>query len=349
MSKSFNLSALVRSNILSLAPYSSARSEFSGNASVWLDANESPYNGPYNRYPDPLQKQVKERLGAIKGVDARRIFLGNGSDECIDLVYRVFCEPHTDNVVAISPSYGMYEVCADINAVAYRKVSLAADFGLDADALLAATDAHTKVIWICSPNNPTGNAFSAEAIEKVLSGFSGIVVVDEAYADFSSQPSMLTRLDVYPNLIVLQTFSKAWGSAGVRLGMAMASEKIVSLFNKVKYPYNVNVLTQEYALRHIDRMPEVEQWINSILSERSRLIAALDALPQVVHIFASDANFVLVLVVDADGIYTHLQQQGIIVRNRNKVEKCLGCLRITVGTPEENNAVINGIKSYDIK
>ena len=347
MNNLFNLSALVRSNILSLAPYSSARSEFSGSANVWLDANESPYNGPYNRYPDPLQKQVKQRLAAIKGVNASRIFLGNGSDECIDLVYRVFCEPGIDNAVAISPSYGMYEVCADINDVAYRKVPLANDFALDADALLAATDPHTKVIWICSPNNPTGNAFSAAHIERVLSRFGGIVVVDEAYGDFSSQPSMRTRLEQYPNLIVLQTFSKAWGSAGVRLGMAFASEEIVALFNKVKYPYNVNLLTQEYALRHLDRMAEVEQWISDILRERSRLTAALEVLPQVEHIFASDANFVLVRVTDADGIYRHLQRQGIIVRNRNRVEKCVGCLRITVGTPEENNAVINGIKSYD--
>ncbi|MGM9868198.1 MAG: histidinol-phosphate transaminase, partial [Sodaliphilus sp.] len=278
---------------------------------------------------------------------ASHIFLGNGSDECIDLVYRVFCEPGVDNVVAISPSYGMYEVCADINDVAYRKVSLADDFALDADALLAATDAHTKVIWICSPNNPTGNAFSVGDIERMLSRFPGIVVVDEAYGDFSSQPTMRTRLEQYPNLIVLQTFSKAWGSAGVRLGMAFASEEIVSLFNNVKYPYNVNVLTQEYALRHLERMEEVEQWVDTILSERSRLIAALEALPQVEHIFASDANFVLVRVTDADGIYRHLQGQGIIVRNRNRVEKCMGCLRITVGTPEENNAVINGIKNYD--
>lgn len=349
MNSLFNLSALVRRNILSLAPYSSARSEFSGSASVWLDANESPYNGPYNRYPDPLQKQVKERLAAIKGVDASRIFLGNGSDECIDLVYRVFCEPGADNVVAIAPSYGMYEVCADINDVAYRKVVLGDDFALDADALLAATDAHTKAIWICSPNNPTGNAFSIEAIALVANAFPGIVVVDEAYGEFSSQPSMRMALDAHPNLIVLQTFSKAWGSAGVRLGMAFASAEIVALFNKVKYPYNVNLLTQEFALRHLSQIAEVEQWVASILSERTRLTAALTALPQVEHIFASDANFVLVRVADADAIYSHLQAMGIIVRNRNKVEKCAGCLRITVGTPEENDAVINGIKCYDTK
>ena len=342
----FNLNALVRPNILSLAPYSSARSEFSGTASVWLDANESPFNGPYNRYPDPLQKQVKERLSAIKGVAANRIFLGNGSDECIDLMYRVFCEPKTDNVVAISPSYGMYEVCADINDVEYRKVPLRDDFSLNVEALIAATDDHTKVIWICSPNNPTGNAFSTADIERVLGAFKGIVVVDEAYGEFSSQKSMRFMLARYPNLLVMQTFSKAWGSAGVRLGMAFASEEIIALFNKVKYPYNVNMLTQQFALKHMDRLGEVQQWIETLLSERTRLIKSLNELEQVEQVFATDANFVLVRVVNADAIYSHLQAQGIIVRNRNKVEKCLGCLRITVGTESENNAVINGIKSY---
>lgn len=342
----FNLNALVRPNILSLAPYSSARSEFSGTASVWLDANESPFNGPYNRYPDPLQKQVKERLSAIKGVAANRIFLGNGSDECIDLMYRVFCEPKTDNVVAISPSYGMYEVCADINDVEYRKVPLRDDFSLNVEALIAATDDHTKVIWICSPNNPTGNAFSTADIERVLGAFKGIVVVDEAYGEFSSQESMRFQLDRYPNLLVMQTFSKAWGSAGVRLGMAFASEAIITLFNKVKYPYNVNMLTQQFALKHMDRLGEVQQWIETLLNERTRLIKSLNELEQVEKVFATDANFVLVRVVNADAIYSHLQAQGIIVRNRNKVEKCLGCLRITVGTESENNAVINGIKSY---
>ena len=340
------LEKLVRPNILKLEPYSCARNEFSGTASVWLDANESPFNGPYNRYPDPLQKQVKERLSAIKGVATNRIFLGNGSDECIDLMYRVFCEPKTDNVVAISPSYGMYEVCADINDVEYRKVPLRDDFSLNAEALIAATDDRTKVIWICSPNNPTGNAFSTADIEHVLGAFKGIVVVDEAYGEFSSQKSMRFMLDRYPNLLVMQTFSKAWGSAGVRLGMAFASEEIIALFNKVKYPYNVNMLTQQFALKHMDRLGEVQQWIETLLSERTRLIKGLNELEQVEKVFATDANFVLVRVVNADAIYSHLQAQGIIVRNRNKVEKCLGCLRITVGTESENNAVINGIKSY---
>lgn len=347
--KDFQLNRLVRDNIRTLAPYSSARSEFSGHASVWLDANESPFNSPYNRYPDPLQREVKKRLERVKGVPANQIFLGNGSDECIDLVYRVFCEPKTDNVVAISPTYGMYEVCADINDVEYRKVPLADGFSIDTDALLAATDAHTKVIWICSPNNPTGGAFSHADITKVLSAFSGIVVVDEAYSDFSSVESMRLSLDNHPNLLVMQTFSKAWGCASVRLGMAFASEAIISLFNKVKYPYNVNLLTQQFALRQLDRLDEMQKWVSTLLSERTRLIQNLRELPQVVKIFHTDANFVLARVTDADGIYSHLQQQGIIVRNRNKVEKCLGCLRITVGNEEENNALINGIKSYGAK
>ncbi|MDO4511682.1 MAG: histidinol-phosphate transaminase [Bacteroidales bacterium] len=342
----FDLNKLVRQNILSLAPYSCARNEFSGTASVWLDANESPFNGPYNRYPDPLQKQVKERLSAIKGVDAERIFLGNGSDECIDLMYRVFCQPKVDNVVAIAPSYGMYEVCADINDVEYRKVALNDDYTINVDALLAATDERTKVIWICSPNNPTGNAFPVADIERVIKGFSGIVVVDEAYGEFSSQPSMRFRLNEFPNLLVMQTFSKAWGSAGVRLGMAFASEAIIGLFNKVKYPYNVNMLTQQFALDHLAKLDDIKAWVDTLLSERTRLINSLDALPQVETTFPTDANFVLARVVDADDIYKHLQAQGIIVRNRNKVEKCLGCLRITVGTPEENDAVINGISNY---
>lgn len=347
--KNFQLNDLVRDNIRTLAPYSSARSEFSGTASVWLDANESPFNGPYNRYPDPLQREVKARLEAVKGVPANKIFLGNGSDECIDLMYRVFCEPKIDNVVAISPSYGMYEVCANINAVEYRKVPLRDDFSIDTDALLAATDAHTKVIWICSPNNPTGGAFSHADITKVLRAFSGIVVVDEAYADFSPVESMRFSLDSYPNLLVMQTFSKAWACAGVRLGMAFASEAIISLFNKVKYPYNVNLLTQQFALRHLDRIDEVKQWVSTLISERERLVERLKELPQVVKVYHTDANFALVRVTNADAIYRHLQQQGIIVRNRNKVEKCLGCLRITVGNENENNALINGIKSYGAK
>lgn len=346
MNKAFNLNDLVRPNILALEPYSSARSEFSGQAQVWLDANESPYNGPYNRYPDPLQKQVKTALAAIKGVPEQNIFLGNGSDECIDLAYRIFCRPGIDNVVAIAPSYGMYEVCADVNDVEFRKVALTDDYELDSAAMLAAADNHTKVMWICSPNNPTGNAFPAEQIEHLVSSFGGLVVVDEAYGDFSSQPSLRFKIGEHPNLLVMQTFSKAWASAGVRLGIAYASQEIIGLFNKVKYPYNVNVLTQRYALEHMQHIDEIEAQVADILSERYYLIGQLEGLEQVIDTYPTDANFVLTRVTDADGIYQHLCRQGIVVRNRNRVAKCLGCLRITVGTREENDAVVAGIKSF---
>lgn len=342
----FNLNDLIRDNISRLEPYSSARSEFSGTAGVWLDANESPFNSPYNRYPDPLQKELKKRISGIKGIDPSAIFLGNGSDECIDLVYRVFCTPGTDNAVSIAPSYGMYEVCADINNVQFRKVLLNNDFTLDFGKLAAACDSHTKVVWICSPNNPTGNAFAPELLLDFCRNFGGIVVVDEAYIDFSSKGSMLRHLSQLPNLIVLQTFSKAWGSAGVRLGMAFASPRIIAVFNKVKYPYNVNLLTQRYALGLLDKADEVKQWVGTLLRERSSLTESLAGIPVVQHIFSSDANFVLVKVTDADALYNHLKDCGIIVRNRNRVEKCLGCLRITVGNHDENIQLINAINEY---
>lgn len=342
----FNLSSLVRPNVLALEPYSSARSEFNGQAQVWLDANESPHNAPYNRYPDPLQKRVKEALAAIKGVPCDCIFLGNGSDEAIDLMYRVFCRPGVDNVVSISPSYGMYEVCANINDVEFRKVELDDDFGLQTEAMLAAADESTKVMWLCSPNNPTGNAFGVEQIKWLLTRFSGILVVDEAYGDFSSQPSMRHELANYPNLVVLNTFSKAWGSAGVRLGIAFASPQIVGLMNKVKYPYNVNALTQRYALERMGNIGEIEAQIADIMSERAYLIGQLEGLEQVIDTMPTDANFVLTRVTDADGIYAHLCRHGIVVRNRSRVAKCLGCLRITVGTREENDAVVAGIRSF---
>ena len=271
-----SLEQLVRKNIWSLAPYSSARDEYSGKeAHVFLDANENPYNSPYDRYPDPLQRELKQLLKKVKGVPEDMIFLGNGSDEPIDLAYRIFCEPGRDNVVAIEPTYGMYKVCADINNVEYRSVPLTPDWQLDPQALLRAADARTKVIWICSPNNPTGNDFPREAIHEVLTNFSGIVVIDEAYSDFSSQVPFRTRLDDYPGLIVLNTFSKAWASAAIRLGMAFASEDIIALFNKVKYPYNVNLLTQEKACALIDDFDTVESWLTQICRERSHVLPAL--------------------------------------------------------------------------
>ena len=339
-----NVEQLVRPNILKLKPYSSARDEFTGEASVYLDANENPFNAPLNRYPDPLQWTVKNKIADIKQVDPHQIFLGNGSDEPIDLVYRVFCEPATDNVVAIDPTYGMYQVAAGINDVEYRKVLLNDRFDFSADELLRATDRHTKLIFLCSPNNPTGNNLDRHQIIKTIENFSGIVVVDEAYIDFSSQPSLLGDLDRYPNLIVLQTFSKAWGSASVRLGMAFASPQIIAVMNKVKYPYNVNRLTQDYALQMLDDAEKMNEWVKILLQERTVLQSRLSELSFVDKIYPSDANFLLVKVSDANAIYKHLVNEGVIVRNRHNVSLCGNCLRITVGTPSENDRLIQALK-----
>jgi histidinol-phosphate aminotransferase len=344
-----NLDKLVRPNICKLTPYSSARNEFTGSASIFLDANENPYNEPFNRYPDPLQREVKKRLAAIKGVKPENIFLGVGSDEGIDLAYRIFCRPGIDNVVAIAPSYGMYEVCADINDIEYRRVSLDDNFNFDPDTLLAATDENTKLLWICSPNNPTGNAYPIEMILKTAQAFSGIVMVDEAYIDFSSKGSMIAHLDQCPNVIVLQTFSKAWGRAGLRLGVAYASPEIIDYYNKVKYPYNINAITQEKAIEALKNVAEVKAWVDELLDNRSLLAEALEKMSCVKHIYPSDANFLLIRVDDPDCLYNFLCKQGIIVRNRNRVEKCAGCLRITIGTKDENAQLINAINDYDRK
>ena len=344
-----NLDKLVRPNINKLTPYSSARNEFTGSASIFLDANENPYNEPFNRYPDPLQREVKKRLAAIKGVKPENIFLGVGSDEGIDLAYRIFCRPGIDNVVAIAPSYGMYEVCADINDIEYRRVSLDDNFNFDPDTLLAATDENTKLLWICSPNNPTGNAYPIEMILKTAQAFNGIVMVDEAYIDFSSKGSMIAYLDQCPNVIVLQTFSKAWGRAGLRLGVAYASPEIIDYYNKVKYPYNINAITQEKALEALENVAEVKAWVDELLDNRSLLAEALEKMSCVKHIYPSDANFLLIRVDDPDCLYNFLCKQGIIVRNRNRVEKCAGCLRITIGTKDENAQLINAINDYDRK
>ena len=343
----YELSKLVRPNIWALEPYSCARDEFKGmDAHVFLDANENPYNDPINRYPDPLQEKLKERLAPLKGVRPSQIFLGNGSDEAIDLVYRIFCNPGKDNVVAIAPTYGMYRVCADINDVEYRGVPLTEDWQLDTKALLNACDARTKVIWLCSPNNPTGNDFPREAIHEVLTGFSGIVVVDEAYCDFSAQVPFRSLLDNYPNLIVLNTFSKAWASAAIRLGMAFASEEIISLFNKVKYPYNVNLLTQEKALALLSDLGTIDAWLAQIRREREHVLPALAELPIVLKVFPTDANFVLVRVTDANRIYRYLIEKGIVVRNRTRVQLCRDCLRITIGTRQENNELLGALRFF---
>lgn len=338
---------LVRKNIQQLEPYSCARDEFKGRpAHVFLDANESPYNGPWNRYPDPLQEALKAKLAPVKGVKPEQMFLGNGSDEAIDLVYRVFCEPKVDNVVAIAPSYGMYEVCANINDVEYRKVMLEAEtFKMDANDMLKACDEHTKVIWICSPNNPTGNDMDRVEVKKILDTFSGIVVVDEAYGDFSPLRSMRELIVHYPRLIVLNTFSKAWESAGVRLGIACANEEIIALFNKVKYPYNVNILTQEYAMKLLDDGLRLDSHRREILRERESMWHALNELRCVHKIYPTAANFFLVNVADANGIYNYLVERGIVVRNRNRVQLCEGCLRITIGTKDENNELLGALRS----
>ena len=335
-----NLEKLVRPNILKLKPYSSARDEFKGEASVYLDANENPYNQPVNRYPDPLQTKVKKKIAELKKVEPKKIFLGNGSDEPIDLLFRVFCQPAVDNVVSVEPTYGMYEVAAGINNVEYRKSLLNDSFDFTSDELLQATDKRTKLIFLCSPNNPTGNNLSRSQIIETVEKFEGIVVVDEAYIDFSSQPSLLGDLERYKNLVVLQTFSKAWGSAAVRLGMAFADPKVVSLLNKVKYPYNINVLTQEYALKLLGNAENVDKWVKTLLAERTRLEVRLSELACVEKIYPTDANFLLVKVSDANAIYKKLVEKGIIVRNRNTVALCGNCLRITVGTLAENEALV---------
>ncbi len=341
------LQQLVRPNIWSLKPYSSARDEYSGvAASVFLDANENPYNLPNNRYPDPLQHEVKRKLAIVKQVLPEQIFLGNGSDEAIDLLFRAFCEPGADNVVAIDPTYGMYQVCAEVNDVAYRKVLLDEHFQFSADKLLAATDEHTKLIFLCSPNNPTGNDLLRSEVEKVLRQFEGIVVVDEAYNDFSNAPSFLSSLKEIPNLVVLQTFSKAWGCAAIRLGMAFASPEIIALFNKIKYPYNVNLLTQTQALEMLDRYDDIEHWVATLKEARVMLEDAFKCLPVTVQLFPSDANFFLVRVTDAPAIYNYLVSRGIIVRNRHSVALCGHCLRITVGTAEENEALLQALREY---
>ena len=332
---------------MALTPYSCARDEFKGRAaSVFLDANENPYNTPFNRYPDPLQEELKAKLATVKNVPASRIFLGNGSDEAIDLVYRIFCEPREDNVVAIAPTYGMYGVCADINDVEYRPVPLNDDFTLDADRLLAAVDKHTKVIWLCSPNNPTGNAFDRNAMERIITEFQGIVVVDEAYSDFSEARPFRLDLDRFPNLIVLNTFSKLWASAAIRLGMAFASEEIIALFNKVKYPYNVNALTQQQALKILADMQHVNLWRATLINERAHLLPAFAELPICKAVFPTDANFFLARVTDAGSIYHYLVDRGIIVRNRSRVQLCGNCLRITIGTPQENNVLLGALRQY---
>lgn len=344
------LQELTRPNIWALKPYSSARDEYSGaEASIFLDANENPYNTPNNRYPDPLQKELKNLIAPVKKVLPSQLFLGNGSDEAIDLMYRAFCRPGVDNVVAIDPTYGMYQVCAEVNDVEYRKVQLDENFQFTADSLLAASDEHTKLIFLCSPNNPTGNNLCREEIIALLQGFEGLVIIDEAYADFSDAPSFLLDLDKYPNMVVLQTFSKAWGCAAIRLGMAFAHADIIGILNKIKYPYNVNRLTQQEAVRMMEQHYRVKEWVGSLLEERTRLVREFKKLPCCQHVYPTDANFFLTRVTDAKKIYDYLVSQGIIVRNRSNITLCKDCLRITIGTRPENDALLDALKKLKLQ
>ena len=341
------LTELLRPNIRQLEPYSCARNDYSGRAArVFLDANENPYNAPLNRYPDPLQVDLKKVIARIKGVKEEQICLSNGSDETIDLAYRCFCQPGVDNVVAIEPTYGMYKVCAAINDIEYRPVTLNNRFDIEADRILETCDEHTKLIWICTPNNPTGNDLNHDEIEKILDTFQGIVVVDEAYSDFTHRRAFRYELSDHPNMIVLNTMSKAWGCAALRLGMAFASKEIVDIFNKVKYPYNVNLLTQEHALEVMKNPLKVDEWVKNILQERSKVMAAFLDLPICEKVYPTDANFFLAKMTDANAIYNYLVAQGIIVRNRNKVQLCGNCLRITIGNKSENAELLGALRQY---
>lgn len=345
-----SLEELVRKNIWSLKPYSSARDEYSGHqAHTFLDANENPHHTGVNRYPDPLQRDLKERIAKVKGVSAASIFLGNGSDEAIDLMYRVFCEPRVDNVVAIDPTYGMYGVCADINNIEYRTVKLDASYNFSAKELLAAADSNTKVMFLCSPNNPTGNDLDMAEVIKTIESFQGIVVVDEAYIDFAGRESLLRKLGEYPNLIVLQTFSKAFGAAALRLGMAFASPEIIATMNKVKYPYNVNELTQERAMQILENVDVVKTQVKYILEQRTAMMEEFGKIDIVETVYPSDANFFLAKIkapADATAVYNYLVGKGVIVRNRTKITLCKNALRITVGLENENQELVNCLKAY---
>lgn len=346
----FNVDNLVRENIKKMTPYSSARHEFSGTATIFLDANENSFGSPlpenYNRYPDPLQLTLKEKISSIKGVPAQNIFLGNGSDEAIDLLFRIFCEPGRDNVIIFPPTYGMYEVCAEINAVQVKKVPLRQDFQLNLGAIEEAIDANTKLIFVCSPNNPTGNSINRDDIEVLLNNFEGLVIIDEAYINYAKQKTFIPELTEYANLVILQTLSKAWGLAGLRLGMAFAGEPVINYFNKVKYPYNINTATQQLAIEALGNISSVNNWTKTTVEQKGLLQEELLKLPFTQYVYPSDANFILVKMRAARNIYDYLSGKGIIVRDRSKVILCDDSLRITIGTPEENKQLIEALKSY---
>ena len=346
----FDLNTLLRPNIKNLQPYSSARHEFTGKASVFLDANENAFGSPleesFNRYPDPLQWQLKFQLARIKGVPAENIFIGNGSDEVIDLAYRIFCDPQKDNVIICPPTYGMYQVSANINDVAIKKVNLIPEFQLDVEGILNATDSNTKLLFICSPNNPTGNNMNRTDVEMLLNNFLGIIIIDEAYINYSKQKTFIQELTEYPNLIVMQTLSKAWGLAALRLGLCFASMDIIDIFNKVKPPYNINEASQQLALEALQNTQLVNDWIKTVVQQKEVLVTELHKFSFVKKIYPADANFILVKVNDADGLYQYLTANEIIVRNRSKEILCDNCLRITIGTPAENEQLLSTLKKY---
>jgi histidinol-phosphate aminotransferase len=341
-----DINKLLRSNIATLVPYSSARDEYTGSEALFLDANENPFNAPYNRYPDPHQTKLRERIAVLKGVSSEQVFAGNGSDEAIDLLFRIFCEPGIDNVVSIDPTYGMYGVCAEINDVEVRRVPLGSDFELDLPGLKAACDTHTKLLFVCSPNNPTANSFDPGDLLRLADELDVMVVVDEAYIDFSSRESLKSKVESYPNLVVLQTFSKAWALAGIRLGIAIGDPLLIRTMDKVKYPYNINMLTQRYAMEALDDHQRVEDWIRMILAERSRLARTLKKYRFVEKVYPSDANFLLVKVSKPKKVYNYLVEKKIIVRDRSDTALCDGSLRITVGTAEENNRLTGALMAY---
>jgi histidinol-phosphate aminotransferase len=341
-----DIHSLLRTNISSLTPYSSARDEYKGEEAVFLDANENPFNSPFNRYPDPVQSRLKNRIAEIKAVAPENIFLGNGSDEAIDLLIRAFCEPGKDNILAIRPTYGMYKVCADINGVEYRESLLNGHFQVNVKQMAELADDHSKLMFLCSPNNPTSNSLDAGDILQLVRQFRGLVILDEAYIDFSVHPSMTAQLKAYPNLVILQTFSKAWGMAGIRLGIAFAGSEIIRVLNRIKYPYNVNILTQKVALEQLTGTENKEQWVTRILEQRNLLINQLKPFSMVRNILPSDANFLMVKFDDPKKVFGFLIDRKIIVRDRSNVSGCDGYLRITVGTGEENRMLIDALKEY---
>jgi histidinol-phosphate aminotransferase len=346
----FNLDNLVRGNIKKMTAYSSARHEFTGTAAIFLDANENSFGSPltenYNRYPDPLQLSLKEKISSIKGVPLQNVFLGNGSDEAIDLLFRIFCEPGKDNAIIFPPTYGMYEVCAEMNDIEIKKIPLLENFQLDLPTIETAIDDNTKLIFVCSPNNPTGNSINRNDIEVLLNNFDGLVVIDEAYINYAKQKTFIAELTEYPNLVILQTLSKAWGLAGLRLGMAFAGQPVVDYMNKVKYPYNINTATQQLALEALNNISSVNNWTKTTVEQREWLTSELLFLPFTQIVYPSDANFILVKMYAARNIYEYLSEKGIIVRDRSNVILCEGCLRITIGTPEENKQLIEVLKAY---